>query len=220
MKIVALHSRRKHLYGIEFDCAIEPKDYGATADSTGLIAIDRVICDSYHLCSGLELDDATLREIVEASHCSRAKSRALWYLEQSDCSKKQLIEKLRRNFPEAAAIYAADKMEELGFIDDRRYAERLAKNYVTQKRVAPKKAAFLMSSKGIDRDLAKEIAEDVETDSVEVIKELINKKYRNSLGDEKSLNRTVAALARRGFSFSDIRTAIRLYNNEIELFEE
>ena len=220
MKIVALHSRRKSLYGIEFDCAIDPLNYGATADSTGLIAIDRVICDSYYLCSGFELDDKTLREIIEASHCSRAKSRALWYLERSDCSKKQLIEKLHRNFPESAAVYAADKMEELGFINDRRYAERLATSYITEKRIAPKKAAFLMSSKGIDRDLAKEMANDVETDSVEVIKELINKKYKNSLDDEKSLNRTVAALARRGFSFSDIRTAVRLYNSEIELFEE
>lgn len=215
-----MHSRRKSLFGIEFDCNIDPKEYGAIADSTGLIAIDRFVCDSYNLCSGLELDDLALREIIEESYRSRAKSRALWYLERGDCSKKQLVDKLRRSFPESAAVYAAGKMEELGFINDRRYAERLAKSYVNEKRVAPRKAAFLMSSKGIDRDMAKELANDVETDSVEVIKELINKKYKNSLDDEKSLNRTVAALARRGFSFSDIRTAIRLFNSEIELFEE
>ena len=220
MKIVALHSRRKSLFGIEFDNEIDPKDYGATADSTGLIAIDRVVCDSYHLCSGFELDDVILSQIIEASYCSRAKSRALWYLERSDCSKKHLIEKLRRNFPQSASVYAAEKMEELGFINDRRFAERMAMSYITEKRVSPQKAAFLMSSKGIDRDLAKEMANAVETDSVEVIKQLIDKKYKNSLDDAKALSRTVAALARRGFSFSDIRKAIRLKNSEIELFEE
>jgi len=143
MKIVALHSRRKSLFGIEFDNEIDPKDYGATVDSTGLIAIDRIVCDLYHLCSGLELDDVTLSKIIQDSYCSRAKSRALWYLERCDCSKKQLIEKLRRNFPESASVYAAEKMEELGFINDRRYAERLAMSiYYRKTCFSPKGCLF------------------------------------------------------------------------------
>lgn len=220
MKIIELKRRRKSLYGLQTDVELDPKLYGADSDPTGLIALDISTCDEYGLKNGMEITDEFLSKVIEASHYNRAKKRALWYLERGDVSKKQLIEKLKRAFPASAAQKAADRMEELGLIDDRRYAEMLANSLVNTKKVSPKMAAYMMTAKGIERDLAGEMTEAIEVDEVELIKSIIERKYIGKLGTEKELNRVINALARRGFSFSDIRTALKAYDSNTQLFED
>ena len=83
MKIIEIKPRRKALSGIRFDCEIIPSEYGAIEDAAGLLALD-----------------SELIALVCESHTKRAKSRAMWYLSRGDCSRKTLVDKLRRSFPE------------------------------------------------------------------------------------------------------------------------
>ncbi|MEG1887024.1 MAG: regulatory protein RecX [Oscillospiraceae bacterium] len=220
MIIVSISTRKKSLYALQFSEELDPSELGAMTDCMGLLTLNRDTCSQYGLKENMEISQETLLEIIEASYVARAKSRAMWYIERSDCSKKQLIQKLGRAFPLSAAVAAADRMEELGFIDDERYAKHLAEVYLTERRVAPRKAEYMLVTKGIERDTAAEAVGQIETDSVDIICELIERKYKNKLSDEKLIQKTIAALARRGFSYSDIRTAIQKYNTEIELLEE
>ncbi len=216
MKIIELHKRRKSLYGVEMDVSVDPEEYGAEVDPVGFIALDMAVCDEYGIKRGTDITTEKLAEVIDASYFSRAKRRALWYLEQRDLSKKQLIEKLSRSFPETTAIKVADRLEELSLIDDARYASRLANSLVFDKKVSPKYAAYLMTTKGIDRETAREFTENIEVDQIEIIKDILSRRYQNRLGSEKELNRAIGYLARRGFSFSDIKTALKDFGTELQ----
>ena len=67
--------------------------------------------------------------------------------------------------------------------------------------------------------MAKECVKNAENDPVVQIKSLIDKKYKNKLGDPQAITKTINALARRGFAFSDIRAALKNFT-DTELNEE
>lgn len=207
MKIIEIRPRRKFLSGLIFDCEIDPKEFGADVDAAGYLALDSELCDMKHLKSGVELDDDTLLELVRESHIKRAKSRAMWYLSRGDCSKKGLIEKLKRSFPDYACAVAANRMEELGFINDEAYAKRRLQKIIDEKKVSVKMAKQLLKLEGIDADLIDDAAECTEYDPIESIVGLINKKYKHKLNDKANTDKVIAALMRKGYTFSEIKEA-------------
>ncbi len=221
MRIIETRQRRKKLTAVILDSELYDLDFALERDeTTGMPLIDTLLAAERGLEAGVELTEAELAELASESFYRRATSRALWYLSRSDCSEKELLTRLERSFPREASEGACLRMKELGFLNDERYAERLAEGYLKCKRIAPRKAEMLMSAKGIDRELARAALESTESDSVAVICELIEKKYSSRLTDRVGVEKTAAALARRGFSFSDIREAIRRFNEEAELTED
>lgn len=220
MKIVEIRPRRKFLSGIVFDCDIDPKEYGADVDAAGLLTLDSELCEIKHLKSDVTLSEEQLAELVRESHTKRAKSRAMWYLSRGDCSRKTLCDKLKRAFPEYACEAAADRMEELGFINDAAYAERRLQRIIDEKKVSVKMAKQLLRLEGIDRELIDDAAEKAEYDPVGSIVELIEKKYKNKLGDKAANDKVIAALMRKGHSYSDIREALARFDAPVDLCEE
>ncbi len=208
MRIDEVLRRRKSLVALRLSPPPDLQEFGAEVDPVGLPAIDAETFRKSGYTEGDELPHGEFQNLVRASACSRALSRAYWYLERYDCSEKQMIIKLRRNFPDYAAAFAAQKCAEQGFIDDRRYAARLAENYVTVRHMSRRAAQAKLYTKGIPADIAKAAVAEIECDPVENITELIEKKYKNRLADKKQRANTVAALARKGFSFGDIKTAL------------
>ena len=219
MRITEVKKRRKSLFAIVFEQGTEiPK--GVETDSLGLAVLDAGLVAEKNLCTDTEITESEFLALVKESQYRRAKSRALWYLSRGDLSEKELYLKLKRSFPEQAARAATDKMVEYGYINDERYAARLAEALLLGKKVGVAEARVVMASKGIDREVAKYALEDVECDTVSVIEELINKKYKNRLAEEKGAQKVIAALARRGFSFSDIREALKNLDCEAEIYED
>ena len=51
-------------------------------------------------------------------------------------------------------------------------------------------------------------------DPVDSITEIINKSYLRKLREENGRDKVIAALARRGFSYSDIKSALNKILNE------
>lgn len=220
MRILEIKKRRKSLYAISLEPKPDSEDLFFETDSTGLLVLDASLVAEKGLSVNQEITNEDLVNLVSESFLRRAKSRALWYLSRGDLSYKELFGKLCRAFPEEAAKNACDKMQELGFINDERYAERLAENLLTGKRVSKRQAEYLMAGKGIDRETARYALDEVDADPVVIITELIEKKYKNKMGDKASTEKVIAALARRGFSFSSIREAVKKYNSEIEIYED
>ena len=69
-------------------------------------------------------------------------------------------------------------------------------------------ALYKLTEKGIERELAQEILDEFDVDPVEQLTEFIERKYAGKLEDEKDRRRTVAALGRLGYSWSDIKEAL------------
>lgn len=219
MKIIEINPRRKHVSGIRFDIEIDPKEYGADVDPVGLLALDSELCE-IKLKVGMELDFEQISKLVRESHIKRAKSRAMWHLSRSSMPKEKLRKKLSEKFPDYAAAAAADRAEELGFVDDSEYAKRKLQLLIDNKKVSVKMAARMLLIEGVSKEDVDAAAMEAEYDPTAAILTLVERKYKNKLSDKKDFQNTVAALMRKGFSYSEIRTALKDYETGTEMYEE
>ena len=210
MRVIKLGIRRKGLYAVQFDEPAEAE--GVSADERGCVLIDRAACDEWGLREGSELTQSELDELCELSAYKRAHSRALFLLSRRDYSRRALTDKLARDFGRAAAEKVVDRMVELNFVDDERYAERLAESMLNQG-VSAASAIYKMAAKGIERDTAEHAVRLQSVDAGDQLDKLIAKKYASKLssGDEKAMARVINSLARRGFGYGDIRAALARY---------
>ena len=78
----------------------------------------------------------------------------------------------------------------------------------------------MLEAEGVGREDAALAAEGAEYDPTEAILTLVERKYKRKLDDKKDFQNTVAALMRKGFSYSEIRTALKEYENSSDMYEE
>ena len=198
MLVTALEPRRKRLTALFLDGELAAKLDSETLLQSGL----RI---------GMELDDEELHQLIQRSDAHRAQEKALYLLEHRSHSKKELADKISRTAGRETAERAAERMEELGLVNDAQYARNLAEELLQRKRFAARRAEYELLQKGIDRALAQEIVEELAPEPEESLRFLLERKYQRSLSDEKGRRRVFAALQRLGYSGEDIRTALRDY---------
>ena len=184
------------------------------------VLLDKDVCAEQSLMSDMEIDPDFLEELKFKSDYVRAKSGALWYLDRMDYSEKALYDKLvLKGFDKKASSAVVAKLVELGLLNDRRYAENLAVKLAEQGN-SNRATLQKMLLKGVAYDLAKEVLSETETDEVSKILALIEKKYLGKLQDPDNFQKVYAALVRRGFSYGDVKTALKKYKEDLEFSEE
>ena len=194
--------------------AIEPRKKGLSAlyiDGEFAMKLDTETLLAYRFDVGCEIGDEELHACVLASEQKRCKDKALWLIAYRDHSRKELTDKLRRDYGEECCEKTADRLEELGLVDDGRYARRYAADLIAIKHLPARGVSQKLREKGIDRDLIDEVLEEFVIDEEEQIRAVIEKKYARSLSDEKGQRRCANALARLGFGYSEIRSVMREY---------
>lgn len=201
MTITNIVPKRKKLSAVYID-----GEYALKIDT------ETIISSPYSI--GSEISDDELKELIEMSGEKRAKEKALWLLSNRDHSKRELETKIRRTEDADAAKKAVERMEELGLVDDEKFAERYADQLINVKHLSVKGAKYKLLEKGIDKNLADEILEELSPDPREHIEILIERKYKNNLNDEKGRRKTVAALQRMGYSWSDIKAVMSNYSED------
>ena len=199
MKITDIRPRRKALSAVFID-----GEFAVNLDTQVLL--------ENHVNIGLELDDEQLHELIERSNERRAKEKALWLISYRSHSKKELRDKIRRTCDTDAAEKAVMRMEELGLVNDRDYAERYAQTLIFHKHMSKRGAAMELRRKGIDRELAAEMLDTIDVDEREQIAAIIERKYPH-MEDEKISRRAAAALQRLGYSWDDIRAVTDDFRN-------
>lgn len=157
---------------------------------------------------GCEITDEQLKELIEKSGEKRAKEKALWLLSTRDHSKRELETKIRKTSDSQSAKKAVERMEELGLVDDEKFARRYAEELINVKHLSTRGAKYKLTEKGIDKELAEEILDELAPDPREHIEILIERKYKRYLSDEKGRRKTVAALQRMGYGWSDIKAVM------------
>lgn len=158
-------------------------------------------------------DDLTVQELEElrkASDLKITKERALRLLGTKGYTTKALYDKLLRYADEEAAEAATVRMAELGLLDDADYAMRCARDLYNLKHFSKRRIVQELKHRGIDSELAETAAEQFDEDeAADKLKELIERKYMRYLHDEKGRTKITGALARLGYGYEDIKTAIR-----------
>ncbi len=198
--------------------AVEPRRKGLCAlyiDGEEAMKLDAETVLSHRFDVGREITDEELRDCVLDSEKKRCKDKALWLISFRDHSRSELFSKLKRDYSEDACAAAVTRLEELGLIDDERYARRYTADLRDIKRLSECGIRAKLREKGVDRDLIDEIMDENEIDEQAQIRAVIEKKYIRALSDEKGQRRAVNALARLGFRYADIKSVLREYT-EIE----
>lgn len=137
-----------------------------------------------------------------------AKDKALRLLSFRSHSEYELKQKLLSSgasSEDANSVLAF--LREYSLVNDSLYAERLASDLSNLKKYGKRRIMQELLHRGIDRDIAEEACNLLQTDEEETLIPLMRKKLSGNF-DRKSKDRAIRYFATRGYSFSDIKSAI------------
>lgn len=166
---------------------------------------------SFSLYVGRELSEAELPRLQAAGRLNSAKAAAARMLGAKPMSRGELVQKLTAKGEDpAAAEAAADRLEELGVVNDAAYAAMVVRHYAGRG-YGTKRIQQELYRRKVPRALWAEALTQGE-DTAEVLDRLIQQWLRGQTTDEKTLSRLQQFLLRRGFSWEEIRDALERHS--------
>lgn len=203
MTVTGIKKEKGHLVRIEFNAGES-------------ILLDSDFCAEKCIREGDELSRGQIDEYLSESDYIRAKSRALWLLDRYSYTERRLFEKLKSaGFGEKTASRVLSRFKELGIINDSNLALLYAKDCA--RRGISKRAAYpKLLAKGFRSDTVKAALDGAGFDEKEQLSYLIEGKYAARLAVGET-DKVYAALVRKGFSYGEVREALKRYSEEIEL---
>ena len=163
---------------------------------------------------GMELGEEEYAELRRSSSRGLERQKALELLSRRPHSRKELKDKLlRRGVSEEDAEDCVAWLAERGFLDDEEYAGAVARHYAAKGYGAGRVRSELQR-RGIDRELAADTLSDL-PDNAGKIDAFLARKLTD-VNDREAVRKVSAALFRRGFSWEEIRAALRRFDSNIE----
>ena len=145
-----------------------------------------------------------------------AKKRALWLLDKRDYSRAELLKKLtEKGYAEETAAAAVDRLAELGFVDDARYAPIVVRHYAA-KGYGARRIQTELQRRGIPKELWDAAMEEMPSQDESVDKLLRSRLRGAEITDRAALKRAADALLRRGYAWDEINAAVERYRAETE----
>ena len=199
MKITEVAIRRRRLYLVRLDNGAEH-------------TVDRQTFDESPYRMGEEISEEGLAALLEKSQYNRARERALYLLGLRDYACGELEKKLYTEASPEIAAAVVTRLQEVGLLDDERYARRLAHHLAEYKKYPRRRIEQELRHRGIDAAMAADAVAALAGDDLQQALALLEKKYYNKLNAPEDRRRVIAALARRGFSYGAIRAAMERLN--------
>ena len=174
---------------------------------TADIFLNRDIVAQGGLKKGMTVTSAQLRMLMAENERRRARERALFLLEDREHSCKELYDKLCRNYKEDTAAAVCGELLERGLLDDMRFAENMTRSLINRK-YGMMRIRQELYRRGVDRDIIGIVTEEADIGAVNIsLTALIRQKYLGKLEDGET-DKVINALARRGYTYSQIKDAI------------
>ena len=186
-------------------------EYSFTVDETYFLSMG--------IYNGKEVDSAELNEIIETVNIRRAYNYAVSLLSRRDHSEKELMTKLTQKGYTNGAEEAIEKLKDGGYVSDERFARLYVRELQTFKKYGKRRIEQELYRKGIDREIIRSVLDEADFDESKLVS-LIERKYGRYLSDEKGIAKTINGLLRMGYSYSEIRDALKTINENIESDEE
>ena len=166
------------------------------------------------LYTGRELDEEQLSRLKYLSDRDRARAKGLELISRRMLSVKELEQKLvQKGISEEAAHDCALWLEENRFLDDEAYASALARHY-SAKGYGALRLRHELSRRGVERELWDDAVEHM-PENTDKIDKFIAARLKDR-SDREQINKVSAALFRRGFSWEEIRQALRRFDADAE----
>ena len=181
--------------------------------SETLLSTLDVVTDA-RLYAGMELDEEAFEELKRSSSKALDRQKALEMLSRRPYSRRELKDKLLRSGKdEQRAEDCVAWLAERGFLDDGEYAGAVARHY-TAKGYGTGRVKSELRRRGIGRELMDETLSEL-PENTEKLDAFIARRLDDP-SDRDSVRKLSAALFRRGYSWEEIRAALRRFNSEIE----
>ena len=162
---------------------------------------------------GMTLTQEAYEELKRASSRALEREKALELLSRRPYSRKELKDKLmRKGADEQSAEDCLDWLQEQGFLNDGEYAGAVARHYAAKGYGAGRVRSELQR-RGIERELWDDSLSQL-PDAGEQLDSFLARRLKDP-SDRDSVRKLSAALFRRGYSWEEIRAALRRYDSEI-----
>ena len=162
----------------------------------------------FGLYQGLDISPEAVVELKKCGARSETRMRAANMISARPLSKKELTRRLvRRGAEEDDAGEAADYLEEIGALDDAAYAAMLVRHYSAQG-WGPARIRDELYRRGVPRE-EWDAALTAAPDAQETLARVIASRVKGKALDERAYKRLSDALLRRGFSWGEVKTALR-----------
>ncbi len=163
---------------------------------------------------GMELDEEAFEELKRSSSKALDRQKALEMLSRRPYSCRELKDKLlRRGTDEQSVDECISWLDEHGFLDDGEYAGAVARHY-SAKGYGAGRVKSELRRRGIERELADETLAEL-PENTEKIDAYIARRMSDPK-DRDNVRKIGAALYRRGYSWEEIRAALRRFDTETE----
>ncbi|MBC3516989.1 regulatory protein RecX [Neobittarella massiliensis] len=195
--------------------------YSVFVDGEFLWSIDgETLVKNPDIRPGKTVSYAYLEEVKYQSDIQKCKDKALDYLGRRPYAQKELTDKLSRTYPRDIARQVAELVGSAGLLDDLDYGYKLAAELFSQKHYSVRFIGMELQKRGLTREQVEQILADSGFDDGESIRYLLARSYSRDLSSPKGRDRALAALARRGFSYSDCRQMIAAQQSGEDDYEE
>ena len=190
-------------------------------DDNFVFAAYSTVLSEFSIVQGAEISKKTVSLLLDADKRLFAKNTALSALSRKDYSYNGIIKKLcEKDIEKTHAVYAADYLCEIGYINDERFVKAKTKYLFEIKKFGKRRVITELVRSGIDKDLATGIAESYNDHEAEAALLFIRDYISKYKPDEKVLKRAFDRLIRKGHSFENARRAIRTIKEEQRNFDE
>lgn len=197
-------------------------------DGEFFLGISSTTIAKFYLYQNKEVQEDLLNEIVEFEIFNKFYDRAITYISGAFKTEKGIIDYLKKLYAKkkkewvgegleyditSTITAVVERLKEIGLINDAEFARMFVES---RRRSKPRSRSVLINElvvKGVSRDIAKSVVEDIADD--ELIYKLYIKKYKERIFDIDSDSKIVSFLARKGFSWDEISKLERKLKDDI-----
>lgn len=177
-----------------------------------MIEIEKAFADDL---SAMRIRSAQAPDVEPASDdplLRKAKSRALYLLEASDKTEKQLREKLRKHYPSEIVDQVIDYVKARHYLDDARFA----RNYIEMRGRTRSRRVICMElkEKGVSREIVDALADCFSQETQQALadrlaKQWLDKKHPDPASVQRGeLQKLYRYLLGKGFSYEEAQIAV------------
>ena len=183
-----------------------------------VLRLYRQTIEDFGIFPGKEMSEEEYEQLLSSAGKMSAKMRAVRIVSASNVSKRDLQRRLiqKGEDPEQAKEAVA-WMSEMNLLDDRKTAELIVQSCIS-KGYGLARAKQALYEKQIPKDIWEEVLADY-PDQTEKILSFLHSRLGQQW-DEKDVRKATDALIRRGHSYSQIRSALRMLSEDCDFVEE
>jgi len=180
--------------------------YNVFIDGKFSFSLDELQIVNSGLKTGQELSDVELVDYKSESDFGKNYIRAVDLISRRQRSEREIRDyAFRKQWTKENLEKVIERLFERGYLNDGKFAENFVRSRANLRNFSIRKMKVELKKKGIsDTAIEKVLSEDENFDELVSLRNLIAKKH-NRYDDEQKL---IAYLARQGFSYDDIRSAI------------